>query len=220
MPLQQVEAVSEVEMTEACYDLLRAEHKRKPQARCLLRVTHFSQSHGICFQPLPASPKQRMFTPDMHVTLLLHALALITCAGHPDRTLGAGSVPRTRLAAAICALSSCRKYRTWLQHGFCGPEAFVLRAQIHKNAKCYLQATPQPLSQTCLLTAHSGPSAVHTTQMPSLKTHRCAKSSSVQTRMLVVILWLPSRKANLRREQLPALHACRPGRMPRQQLLS
>ena len=31
VPLQQVEAVSEVEMTEACYDLLRTEHKRKPR---------------------------------------------------------------------------------------------------------------------------------------------------------------------------------------------
>ena len=31
VPLRQVEAVSDVEMTEACYALLGAEHKRKPR---------------------------------------------------------------------------------------------------------------------------------------------------------------------------------------------
>ena len=29
----------------------------------------------------------------------------------------------------------------WLQHSICGPEALVLRANIYRSAKCYLQAS-------------------------------------------------------------------------------
>jgi hypothetical protein len=40
---------------------------------------------------------------------------------------------------------ACRRYILWLQSGICPPEALVLRANIHKNAKCYLQAMLKPL---------------------------------------------------------------------------
>ncbi len=36
---------------------------------------------------------------------------------------------------------ACRRYKVWLHDSICGPEAIVLRANIHKNAKCYLQAS-------------------------------------------------------------------------------
>ena len=40
---------------------------------------------------------------------------------------------------------ACRRYMVCLQNSMCAPEALVLRANIHKNAKCYLQAMPRPL---------------------------------------------------------------------------
>ena len=144
MPLQQVEAVSDAEMTEACYAVLRTEHKRKPRPGVYYRWPPQSAVCGLP-EPLQASPSHA--SPQLTCTedLLVRALASNPGARHPYRPLAARLTPISALRHCIkCASLGCRKYRTWLQHGICGPEAFVLRAQIHKNAKCYLQASPQP----------------------------------------------------------------------------
>ena len=48
-----------------------------------------------------------------------------------------------------------RRYKAWLQNGISGAEALVLRANIHRSARCYLQASPCFSDMYTLIRCHA-----------------------------------------------------------------